>query len=341
MSPLVTVLIDTFNYGRFIEEAIDSVLMQASSRKDIQIIVIDDGSTDDTAERVQKYGNKIEYFYKHNNGQASAFNFGFERARGEYIVLLDSDDYCLPGRIQKIVEEFEKYPETVYVLNKRRFLTDGFSSPKFQKPPIEFHDLALNHKTINLFREASYGTSRTSLRRSLLEKIMPIPEELRIEADLYIHLATVWYGRQSCIDQELTCYRIHRDNFFHNGNGDKLPLQIETMQNALKKAEEAARKSNNFDSKLFDSLSQPYELEIKEKKLSLRIHLGTARRKDVFEFERERYEAGKKIWGVGYRIYRILMMGLSCLFSPRWLAALKNFYWRNNLFRVRNLFFRQ
>src|SRR6266436_367397 len=80
---LITVLITTHNYGHFIEHAIDSVLSQDFPLEQVQILVVDDGSIDDTRDRVKKYGSRVEYFYKPNGGQASALNFGFAHARGE------------------------------------------------------------------------------------------------------------------------------------------------------------------------------------------------------------------------------------------------------------------
>src|ERR1700730_10813668 len=102
--PLVTVLIDTFNYGHFIDEAIRSVLVQDFPAEQMEIIVVDDGSTDDTRERVAQYAERVQYFYKPNGGQASAFNFGIAKARGEYVALLDADDYWLPSKLSKVVK---------------------------------------------------------------------------------------------------------------------------------------------------------------------------------------------------------------------------------------------
>ena len=92
VKPLVTVLISAYNYGHFIEEAIDSVLAQDYPNDRLEILVVDDGSTDDTTERVRKYGSRIQYIHKPNGGQASAFNFGFERASGDVIAISDADD---------------------------------------------------------------------------------------------------------------------------------------------------------------------------------------------------------------------------------------------------------
>ncbi|HXR09843.1 MAG TPA: glycosyltransferase family A protein, partial [Candidatus Acidoferrales bacterium] len=100
-TPLVTVVIDTFNYGQYVEEAVESVLAQDFPRELYEILVIDDGSTDDTAGRLKKYGDSIRYLPKANGGQASAFNFGFAAARGEIIALLDADDLWLPDKLRR------------------------------------------------------------------------------------------------------------------------------------------------------------------------------------------------------------------------------------------------
>ncbi len=107
----VTVLIDTFNYGHFIDEAIESVLSQDFPMELVEILVVDDGSTDDTSERMKKYGSRIRYLRKSNGGQASAFNFGLARSQGEIVTLLDADDRWMPDKLRCVVGEFERHPE--------------------------------------------------------------------------------------------------------------------------------------------------------------------------------------------------------------------------------------
>ncbi len=75
--PIITVLIDTYNYGCFIEQAIESVLSQDSRRDLIEILVMDDGSTDDTSERIKKYGPRFRYLYKPNGGAGISSEFRF------------------------------------------------------------------------------------------------------------------------------------------------------------------------------------------------------------------------------------------------------------------------
>src|SRR6202790_2350271 len=90
---LVTVLIDTYNHERFIERAITSVLEQAMPMDDVEILVVDDGSTDRTPELVRRFEPRVRFLQKPNGGQASAFNFGFAQARGEIFATLDGDDW--------------------------------------------------------------------------------------------------------------------------------------------------------------------------------------------------------------------------------------------------------
>ena len=99
--PLVTILINNYNYGRFLKDAIDSALNQ--TYRNLEVIVVDDGSTDDSREIIAAYGNKITSVLKENGGQASALNAGFAASRGEIICLLDSDDSFDPCKVERVV----------------------------------------------------------------------------------------------------------------------------------------------------------------------------------------------------------------------------------------------
>src|SRR5467141_2905334 len=109
-APFFSVLIDTYNYGEFIEEAVSSALAQDFPPEQREILVVDDGSTDDTQERLRKFGEAIRYLRKPNGGQASAFNFGFEHACGEVIALLDADDVWLPEKLGRVYVFNETQP---------------------------------------------------------------------------------------------------------------------------------------------------------------------------------------------------------------------------------------
>jgi len=105
----ISVVIPTYNYGRYLREAIDSVLAQTYAP--LEVIVVDDGSTDDTPEVLASYGDRIHAIRQQNGGVGSARNAGVAAARGEYIAFLDSDDIWLPEKLAKEIALFESDPE--------------------------------------------------------------------------------------------------------------------------------------------------------------------------------------------------------------------------------------
>ncbi len=336
--PLVSIIIDTYNHGRFIEDAIESCLNQTFPQKDFEIIVVDDGSKDDTPERVKKYKDKIRYIYKENEGQASAFNLGFENSKGEYLVLLDGDDWCSSKRVERVVEEFERYKDVVCVLNARNIFDEVNKKIYYENFP-EFHNLSLMKENLVPFIKSAYGTSRTSLRKSALKNILPVPEELKIEADLYINLSIIWFGNLSSLNERLSCYRIHGKNLFCLEEKDKLLLQINTMKIALQGVRKITKKSKFYEPYILNVLLKPYEIEIMDKEFLLNTFKKRARRKDFLKIEIEKFKFYKNEWNTLYRIYKILRMPILTLFSPQFLISLKNWYWKNKYFKIRNLIF--
>ncbi len=107
--PKVSVIIPTYNRAHFLCEALDSALSQTF--KDFEIIIVDDGSTDNTKQVLEKYGSRIYYIYQENKGRAEARNTGIRRAKGEHIAFLDDDDIWLPNKLEKQVFFLDARPD--------------------------------------------------------------------------------------------------------------------------------------------------------------------------------------------------------------------------------------
>jgi len=229
--PKVSVVIDTYNYGHFIEEAIESVLSQDFPSDQMEVIVVDDGSTDDTSERVKQYGSKIEYLQKSNGGQASAFNYAVARTRGEIIAFLDGDDYWFPDRLRTVVATFEKHPEVGMVyhpLKEYHVETGEFREARFT-PISGFVPSSI--KQVILF-DGVMTTS--SFRRDIIDQLLPIPETLRIQADAYLGNLAIFLTPVVAIDRPLGIYRIHGKNLYfknpENVDPERLQRRIKTRR---------------------------------------------------------------------------------------------------------------
>src|SRR5687768_4590814 len=102
--PLVSIIINNYNYGRFLAEAIDSALAQ--TYQNCEVIVVDDGSTDNSRDIIEDYGSKLIPVLKKNGGQSSAFNQSFQVSTGSIICFLDSDDTLSSSAMEKVVDSF-------------------------------------------------------------------------------------------------------------------------------------------------------------------------------------------------------------------------------------------
>jgi len=211
-APLITVLIDTFNYGHFIGEAINSVLAQDFPFEQMEVLVVDDGSTDDTTERVHKYGDRVQYLRKANGGQATAFNFGLARARGEIVAFLDADDYWLPGKLQRIAEEFEKHPQAGMVYHN---LYRRDSSGELRDGGFGGVSGFLPDSPKALLCYDLHPTSTLAFRHSLLERLLPVPEELVIQADAHFSALAIFLAPVIYLSEPLAVYRVHGSNLWN------------------------------------------------------------------------------------------------------------------------------
>lgn len=200
--PQVSVVIPTFNYGHLVCDAVDSVLAQAY--RNIEVIVVDDGSTDDTRERLAKYGERIRYHYQPNAGLSAARNTGISLAKGDLIALLDSDDAFHPKKLLCQVEYLKARPEIGLVA------TNSFSDE-----PCVWHDhasadISVHTSTLELedvVVKSRFVPSSVLIRRECFEKAGLFEAELRSveDRDMWIRIAAQF--RITLITLPLTWYR--------------------------------------------------------------------------------------------------------------------------------------
>lgn len=213
--PFVSVLIDTYDHERFIEQAILSALEQDFPASDREILVVDDGSQDRTPEIAAKFAPQVRMIRKANGGQASAFNAGIPECQGEIVAFLDGDDWWAQGKLRRvaglmasdptlgmvghaIIESFNDASERIIAPDiQRRFRLDCLSSAEFFR-----------------LNRCYLGTSRLTLRSSVARKILPVPQSLTIEADEYLFTLAAALTDSVILTEPLTHYRIHGANLF-------------------------------------------------------------------------------------------------------------------------------
>lgn len=215
-TPLVTVLINNYNYEKFISQAIDSVLNQ--DYKNIEIIVVDDGSTDNSRVIISGYRERIKIIFKKNGGQASAFNSGFEKSTGDIVCFLDADDTFILNKISTIVNIFKKYPDAGWIFHELQYIDkDGECiTEQIEERGVEkmlFIDFRQDMKKI---KSMPYfpATTGLSFRANLLKKIFPVPEAFRISADSFLRFAALCQVSGVLYPENLATHRQHGKNLY-------------------------------------------------------------------------------------------------------------------------------
>lgn len=208
---LVSIIINNYNYERFLTKAIDSVLAQTYPRT--EIIVVDDGSTDSSRDVITRYSDRINPIFQENGKQSAALNAGFSASQGDIIFFLDADDYLYPTAVQQVVEKFQ--PEVGKVHFSLHVVDGDDQSLGYFIPSIGVQ-LSTGEVWRELLRTSSYVSSPMSgnaYRRNTLSSIFPIPQEYKTTGDDYLMISTPFYaGKLARVDGALGAYRVHNSN---------------------------------------------------------------------------------------------------------------------------------
>lgn len=219
--PFVSVLIDTYNHEKFIEQAIASVLKQDFAVSDREIIVVDDGSTDRTPEIIKKFEPQVRLLRKQNGGQASAFNFGIPQCCGEIVAFLDGDDWWEPNKLTRVCAALAAdFSVGIVGHGIISVPQDGTQREETLKEGFLFSASDLDGALMFRRRGAFLGTSRMTIRAELLRRIGPVPEPITIQADEYLFTLAAVMSRARILPEALTYYRLHGENLFQIARRD-------------------------------------------------------------------------------------------------------------------------
>jgi glycosyltransferase involved in cell wall biosynthesis len=211
--PTVSIVIPTYNRAQYLVESIQSVSEQTFH--DYEIIVVDDGSTDDTKAVLQKenvYKNII-YIYRDNCGLKSAVrNIGIQAAKGKYIAFLDSDDKWLPSKLEKQVAILERDSNCAMVCANAYILRDDVPTKELY---VQSETLVSGNVFFKLLHNNFIINSSVLIRKSIVQKLGGLDEDRIIKSsedyDLWLRVARLY--AITSISEPLTLYRIHEGNY--------------------------------------------------------------------------------------------------------------------------------
>lgn len=331
-NPLVTVLVDTYNHERFIEQAIVSVLEQDFPRSDTEIIVVDDGSTDRTPEILRKFEPRVRVLRKSNGGQASAFNTGIPQARGEIVAFLDGDDWWAKDKLRRVVATLDANRSVGLVGNGIAIVGDnGFEQKETLRDGFSFQANTIEGARLFRVRRSFLGTSRMTIRAVLLRTIGPIPESITIEADEYLFTIAAVLSPVQIVPETLTYYRLHDANLYQitRVNRERIARKqkvIEVLSEALSAELERLRVTKEVRRVLVGTVRTEAD--------QLRLSLGEGWPWETVQTEWFMYRMLHPDSTLAHRVFKVLSLLPALALPPatfyamRSRAARSNFYLR-------------
>ncbi|MCB9565301.1 MAG: glycosyltransferase [Kofleriaceae bacterium] len=201
---LVSTIIPTYNRSQDVVVAVQSALDQTYPADLHEILVVDDGSTDDTAEVLARFGDRIRYVRKANGGVSAARNHGIDLARGEAIAFLDSDDTWAPEKIARQVALLQARPEIDLVLTSIVVVNpDGSEKERYSRRttlPTDGHVLRY------VLHNPAMTPSTAMCRTAVLREVGGFDATLRTAEDLDLHLRIALHHQVAVIDEPLVRY---------------------------------------------------------------------------------------------------------------------------------------
>ncbi len=331
--PRVSVVISSYNYGTFISEAIESILAQTVPSDVYEIIVVDDGSTDDTCGIVSKFGYRVKYTAKENGGHASGLNLGFNLARGGIVMFMDPDDTWDKNKIERIIDCYNRLGCSS-VSHNIRIWRDNGTTEKYHKDyfieklkKVDDDTYYITRDNVDIGYRFFSTLSSQSYSREICLKMFPIPLYFKKHADLYLRTKGLMHADIVYLHEPLSNYRQHKMSHTANIVKDHHTLResLHIQQSFLKELS-AEKPSDN--SKILTVLENRI---IEDKFLYEKRH---GRSRNAF-----RHMLRMEITGSpGYRMFRRLSLLLMFLFPEEVYLFFRRQYYKTFFFRLRRMF---
>ena len=213
--PKVSVVIATYNRASFLAETIDSVLQQRF--QDYELIVVDDGSTDQTRTLVESYGSRIRYLYHENRGPSAARNLAVRHARAPWIAFQDSDDLTEPNHLETLYAYANEHPRCGMVFANGAYLSGAQSKRGTIIPMAKSHRLATNGvRLVDLFEKSIVRLQASLISREAYDLVGGHDESLRICMDLDLSFRLLMNYPVAYLDRVVFWYRFHEGNIGKN-----------------------------------------------------------------------------------------------------------------------------
>jgi hypothetical protein len=229
--PVANIIINNHNYARFLGAAIDSALGQ--TYPNTEIIIVDDGSSDESPSVIARYGSRVVPVFKPNGGQESALNAGFAASRGQVLCFLDADDMLSPGALERAVRCFED-PRVVKVHWPLRAADEQGRPLSRLIPAAELAEGDLRHVVASRGPRSyvSSPTSGNAWARRFLDAVFPIRSStLKCgSADAYLSALAPLFGLVARVPEPQGCYRLHADNGLWGRHLEKLDPVLEDWE---------------------------------------------------------------------------------------------------------------
>ena len=238
MTDLVSVIVPVFNSERFLKKTIHSILGQ--TYKNLEIIAIDDGSTDNSLKILEDFSEKIIVITQENQGLSASLNTGLEHCTGSWFKWFSPDDILYPNAIETLLFKAKHLPENSIIYSNWDIIDE--SDKKLRSfSETNFNDLNVEDFNVRLLDGQLINVNTSLIPISLFQKgikIQELVDPVLIDYDLFLQAGILFQTKYYLINEPLIAYRVHSDQLSHQNIVENLENLSEIRQNVLSKLDE-------------------------------------------------------------------------------------------------------